>query len=277
MIGLFDSGYGGITVLKPFLERFPQYDYIYFGDNARAPYGNHSAETILQFTEQAVNHLFDRGVKLVIIACNTASANALSSLQKKYLNGADEKNRKILGVLIPTVEKAAAITKTGRIGLVGTKATVNSGVYNQEIAKINPDIHITSKACPLLVPFIEEGWHTKPEATSILKKYLRSLKNANIDTLILGCTHYPIMRKQFQRIIGKRVQIIESGQSAAESLESYLLRHPEIAEKLTTGGTRKFLTTEDPATFQSYIQKNFALKIAMPAKVSLRAGNAEKG
>lgn len=258
-----------MTVLKPLLESLPQYDYIYLGDNARAPYGNHSAETIFEFTEQAVNHLFQLGAKLVILACNTASANALSKLQRKYLNGSTESERKILGVLIPTVETAAEITKNSRIGLVGTKATVNSQVYQTEIAKINPQTQITAQACPLLVPFIEEGWHKKPEATSILKKYLRPLKNANIDTLILGCTHYPIMRKQFQRIIGSKVRIIESGLSAAEKLQGYLSRHPEISKLLSTGGTRTFLTTEDPAKFQSYIGKHFGLKIALPKKVDL--------
>lgn len=269
MIGIFDSGYGGLTVLKPLIDQLPQYDYLYLGDNARAPYGNHSPQTILEFTDQAVQYLFQRGATLVILACNTASANALSALQKKYLNGPDEKNRKILGVLIPTIEKAANITKSGRIGLVGTKATVNSGVYQAELQKITPKANLTSKACPLLVPLIEEDWHNKPEATSILKKYLRGLKNANIDTLILGCTHYPIMHKKFQQIMGSRVCIIESGKATAESLKTYLERHPEIAEKLTTQGTKKFLTTDNPIVFKEYVEKHFGLKIAIPEKVSL--------
>lgn len=269
MIGVFDSGYGGLTVLKPLIEQLPQYDYLYLGDNARAPYGNHSPEVIREFTDQAINYLFDRGAKLIIIACNTASANALSALQKKYLKGSEEKERKILGVLIPTVEKAVQMSKSSRIGLVGTRATVNSKVYEQELAKISPKVHLTSKACPLLVPLIEEDWHTKPESTSILKKYLRSLKHANIDTLILGCTHYPIMHKQFRKIMGSQTCIIESGKSAAESLKSYLDRHQEIAEKLTTKGTIKFLTTDNPQTFKSYTEKHFGLKISLPEKVVL--------
>ncbi len=269
MIGIFDSGYGGLTVLKPILEKLPQYDYIYLGDNARAPYGGHSPENIKHFSEQAVECLFDRGAKLIVFACNTASAVALRHVQEKYLKGAEETERKILGVLIPVAEKAVEVSNEGVVGVVGTKATIDSKAYDKEIHKINTDIKVYSKACPLLVPFIEEDWHTKPEAKSILKKYLRTLKSINLDTLILGCTHYPLMTSQFERIMGKRVVILESGETTAESLALYLDKHPEIASKLTNHGTRIFLTTDDAQSFKNFVEKHFAMKIKMPEKVKL--------
>lgn len=267
MIALFDSGYGGLTVLKPILELMPQYDYIYLGDNARAPYGNHSAETIGAFSEQAVEYLFSRGATLIIFACNTASSAALRDVQQKYLNGKDEKNRKILGVLIPVAERAAKFSK--RVGVVGTRATINSRAYENEIAKINSEISVNSQACPLLVPLIEEGWHHKPEAISVLKKYLRPLKSKNLDTLILGCTHYPLMEKHFKRVMGKKVQILTSGQITAESLQEYLKRHPEIENKITRNKTREFITTDNPANFKQFTEKNFGMKIPMPKKITL--------
>ncbi len=256
-------------MLKPLLELLPEYDYVYLGDNARVPYGNHGEENIKKFSEQAVEYLFSRGVKLIIFACNTASAVALRHVQEKYLKGSEEQERKILGVLIPVAEKAAELSKSGHIGVVGTRATINSKVYEKEIHKINPNLRVFGKACPLLVPFIEEDWHHKPEATSILKKYLRPLKSANIDTLILGCTHYPLMANHFQRIMGSRVHTLKSGEVAAESLKTYLTNHPEIASKLTTQGTRTFLTTDNPHTFKSFVEKHFGMKIKMPERVEL--------
>lgn len=270
MIAVFDSGYGGLTVLKPIMKLLPEYDYLYLGDNARVPYGNHSPETIRKFSEQAVEFLFKRGAKLIIFACNTASSTALRHVQQKYLKGKEETDQKILGVLIPVAEKAASITKNKKVGVVGTKATIDSKAYESEIGKINKYIKVYTKACPLLVPFIEEGWHTKPEATSILKKYLRPLKHCNIDTLILGCTHYPIMLKSFQRIMGKKVQILTSGEETAESLKEYLKRHPEIENKITKKGKREFLTTDDPAKFKNFVEKHFGMKIKAPEKVELK-------
>jgi glutamate racemase len=281
MIALFDSGYGGLTVLKPIMELLPQYDYLYLGDNARAPYGNHSPENIQKFSEQAVEYLFDRGVKLIIFACNTASAVALRQVQEKYLNGAEETERKILGVLIPVAEEAVKLSKNGRIGVVGTKATISSGVYDREIAKAfaqeesqnrKPTVH--SQACPLLVPFIEEDWHEKPEAISILNEYLGPLKDCDVDTLILGCTHYPLMTKHFEEIMGKQTELLESGKVTAQALKRYLDNHPEITSKLSThpdgnSGTRHFLTTDDPSTFKTFVEKHFAMKIKMPEKVTL--------
>lgn len=275
MIAVFDSGYGGLTVLKPIMDLLPQYDYLYLGDNARAPYGNHSAETIQSFCDQAVEYLFAQGATLIIFACNTASAAALRHVQQKYLNGSKEQDRKILGVLIPVAEKAVKTTKNGRIGVIGTRATVNSKAYDSEIFKAVENLSLTttpaihSQACPLLVPLIEENWHLKPEAKMIIKKYLLPLKSCNIDTLILGCTHYPFMSKQIARIMGKKTTILPCGEATAESLKEYLLRHPEIESKLSKGSTRQFLTTDCPSRFQQFVQKNFGMKIKMPTKVNL--------
>ena len=269
MIAVFDSGYGGLTVLKPIMELLPEYDYLYLGDNARTPYGNHCPDNIKKFSEQAVKYLFFKGAKLIIFACNTASSVALRHVQQKYLNGKKETEKKILGVLIPVAEEAIGATKNGRVGVVGTRATINSDAYTTEIHKLNPNIKVYSKACPLLVPLIEEDWHAKPEAISILKKYLRPIKSCNIDTLILGCTHYPLMIKDFKRIMGNKTKILQSGDITAKKLKEYLQKHPEIETKLAKGKTRTFLTTDDPTKFKEFTEKHFGMKIKMPEKVTL--------
>lgn len=269
MIALFDSGYGGLTVLKPITELLPQYDYIYLGDNARVPYGNRSPETIQKFSEEAVEYLFNRGVTLIIFACNTISSVALRHIQQKYLKGPEEQNRKVLGVIIPMAEEVVKITQNNHVGVIGTRATVNSQVYEKEIIKLSPKIKVYSQTCPLLVPLIEEDWHKKPEAISILKKYLKPLKSYNIDTLVLGCTHYPLMLKEIKKVMGKKVKVLPSGEVTAKSLKNYLTRHPEIENKLTKNHTRTFLTTDDPAKFKSFTEKHFGMKIKMPEKVEL--------
>lgn len=255
MIGVFDSGYGGLTVLKPFLSKLPQYDYIYLGDNARAPYGPRGAETVKKYSEEAVEFLFNKGANLVIIACNTASALALRHLQQKY------SDKKILGVLFPLVEKAVQSTKSKKIAIVGTTGTVNSKAYDKEIAKLDPEIKIYSHACPLLVPLIEERWHHKPEALSILKKYLKPIKSYNCDTLILGCTHYPLMYKHFKRYMGKNVNVLDSGEVVAESLVDYLQRHPEVESKISRNEERHYLTTDCPGTFKNFANQELKLNI----------------
>ncbi len=259
MIAIFDSGYGGLTVLKPILELLPQYDYLYLGDNAKAPYGIHSPETVTEFSVKAVEELKNRGAKLIIFACNTASATALPHL----------KDENIIGVIYPAASKAAESTKNGRIGIVATKTTVMSQAYEKALKGINKDLKIHSQACPLLVPFIEEGWHTKPEAISILKKYLMPLKSHNIDTLILGCTHYPLMLKDFKRIMGKKVNIITSGEITAQCLKKYLEENPAIEKSLSRKKSRKYYTTDDPKTFKDFTEKNLGMKIPMPEKISL--------
>ena len=251
MIGVFDSGYGGLTILKEFLKVLPEYNYIYLGDNARAPYGNRSHEAVKSFTEEGVRYLFEQGCNLVIIACNTASANVLRELQEEYLRSPDAAKvkaglagRKILGVIRPLVEEIARITKTGRVGVVGTRGTINSKSYEIELHKINQSLKVYGQACPLLVPLIEEDWADKPETRMILRKYIRPLKSCNIDTLILGCTHYPFLYKDFRRIMGRNVAIPHPGEVVAESLKDYLHRHPEIESKLAKKAARHYLTTD---------------------------------
>lgn len=269
MIAIFDSGYGGLTVFKPIMELMPEYDYIYLGDNARSPYGNHSEKNIKLFTEQAVNYLFYKKVKLIILGCNTASSVALRYLQKKYLKGEKETERKILGVLIPVAEEAVNMTKNKRIGVVGTKATIESNAYEKEIKKLDSKISIYSLACPLLVPFIEENWHKKPEAKMILKKYLNRIKSCNIDVLILGCTHYPLMIRDFKRYMGNKIKVLSSGEITAAKLKDYLKKHPEIEKKLSKNKKREFFTTDDPKIFQKFVQEHFGMEIKTPKKIKL--------
>jgi glutamate racemase len=273
MIALFDSGIGGLTVLKPILNVLPEYDFIYLGDSARSPYGGRTEETIKGFAEEAVEYLFKRGVTLIIFACNTASAVALRHVQQKYLKSKQEKDRKILGVLIPLAEEAVKHTHRGRVGVVGTTSTIKTQSYETEIHKLNSKVKVYAVPCPLLVPFIEEGWHTKPEAKSILKKYLRPLKSCNIDTLILGCTHYPLMQKDFEHYMGNKVKVFDTGSVVAKKLKDYLKRHPEIEKKLTKAkkgsGKRIFLTTDDPEKLKTFAEKYLGIKISPPEKVSL--------
>ncbi len=269
MIAVFDSGYGGLTVLKPIMDILPDYDYVYLGDNARAPYGNHSPETIKLFSEQATDYLLGKGANLIIFACNTTSSVALRHIQQKYEKLLRGENKRILGVLIPAAQHVIKESKSGRIGVMGTKATINSKVYDEEIKKINASAKVFSKACPLLVPFIEEGWHKKPEAKSILKKYLNPLKNANIDTLILGCTHYPMMSSSISKIMGKNIKAVNSGEVAARSLKEYLERHTEIERQLSKNKGRRFLTTDNPKEFKKFAEQNLGMKIKMPEKILL--------
>lgn len=254
MIGVFDSGYGGLTILKEILKALPQYNYFYLGDNARTPYGNRSKETVTQFTDEAVRFLFDQGARLIIIACYTASALALRELQEKYLRNPKSKyrDRKILGVIRPVIEQAVHESKSGRIGVVGTRGTIESKAFEIELKHQKSGITAVSQACPLLVPLIEEHWHAKPEARMILRKYLRPVKSHNIDTLILGCTHYPLMLNDFKRIMGKRTRVLDGGKIVAASLKDYLARHPEIERQLDRGDKRTFCTTDDPKRFLEF-------------------------
>jgi len=249
MIGIFDSGVGGLTVMKEIVKLLPDYDYLYLGDCARVPYGNRSRETIVEFAEEAVEWMFKNGARLIIIACNTVSALALRHLQDKYLVDRGINDKKILGIIRPTVEAAIAYG-FNRIGVIGTRGTINSGAYEAEFKKLGSEAKIYSRACPLLVPLIEENWHTKPESLMILKKYLRPIKSCNIEALILGCTHYPLMMKDIKRIMGKRVKIISSAEESAKKLADYLRRHPEIEKLLSKNSVRKFYTTDDPASFK---------------------------
>lgn len=270
MIGVFDSGYGGLTVLKALQDRLPQYNYLYLGDNARAPYGARSPETILQYSREAVDFLFAQGARLIVVACNTVSAVALRQLQEEYLRAPGVTDRKILGVIFPLAEEAVRQANGGVIGVVGTTATVESKAYEREIQKVAPASKIVHQACPLLVPFIEEGWDQKPEAMRVLRKYVRSLKNAHVDLLILGCTHYPLMHRQFERAMGQRVNVMDTGPTVAESLADYLHRHPEIEKPLSgQTGQRVYMTTGDPKRFQELGSRFLGVSIREVRKVAL--------
>lgn len=275
MIGIFDSGYGGLTVLKACMKVLPQYDYLYLGDSLRVPYGSRSPETIQQFSEDALKFFFAKKAPLTIFACNTASAAALPYLQEKYLRKPNIIDRKVLGVIIPVAEKAAHMTQNKRIAVVGTRATINSKSYEKELQKIDPGIRVLGIPTPLLVPLIEEGWHHKPEARSMLKKYLAPIKDFAPDTLILGCTHYPIMHDVFEDILGKNVHVLDSAAAVAESLAKYLLRHPEIESQLikssdpTKSGTVSFTCTDAPERFGDFAQKFLAIEYVPVERVSL--------
>ena len=241
-IGIFDSGLGGLIILKEIIKKLPEYDYIYLGDNARTPYGNRSQEVIYNFTEQAVDFLFKQDCQLIIIACNTASAEALPKIQQNWLpqNFAD---RRVLGVIRPVVEEAAKIAKN-KIGVIGTKGTVNSRAYEIEIGKINKKFEVLQQACPLLVPLVEEGWQKTDVTKKVLRTYLKPLKLSKADTLNLGCTHYPILFKEIQGIMGKRTKVLHSGEIVAESLADYLSRHSEIETKLDKNSSNIFYVTD---------------------------------
>lgn len=249
MIGVFDSGFGGLTVLREFLDKLPRYDYIYLGDNARAPYGSKSEEAIYNYTKEAVNFLFRKGCELIIIACNTASAQALRKIQQEFL-AVNYQDKRVLGVIIPVVEAAAELNNVNRIGLIGTRATVESKTYEKELNNLRKDIIIYNQSCPLLVPLIEEGWLKRAETKKILKKYLRPLKEKKIDALILGCTHYPVLAKEIKQIMGKRVKILDAPRIVAEKLAYYLNKHPEIERRLSKNGKILFYTTDSVGRFK---------------------------
>ncbi len=251
-IGVFDSGFGGLTILEKIRRRLPQYDYIFLGDNARTPYGTRSFETVYAYTLQCVEKLFALDCQLVILACNTASAKALRSIQQNDLPQLAPE-RRVLGVIRPTVEAVGRMTQSRVVGLVATEGTVRSNSYPLEIAKLFPDITVVSEACPMWVPLIENGEHTGDGADFFVRKYLDELfaKQAHIDTLILGCTHYPLMLDKIARYTPSGVRIVTQGDIVAESLADYLRRHPELAEKCSQGGTVRYLTTESAEKFQT--------------------------
>jgi glutamate racemase len=251
-IGVFDSGYGGLTILREIRRRLPEYDYLYLGDNARAPYGTRSFDIVYEFTRQSVEELFNRGCHLVILACNTASAKALRSIQQHVLPVTDP-DRRVLGVIRPTVEILSEMTKTGHIGLLATPGTVRSHSYAMEVEKLNPEMKITEKDCPMWVPLVETGEFNGPGADYFVKKYVDAIleDDPDIDTLILGCTHYPLLFPKIRQYTPEHIRILPQGELVAESLADYLRRHPEIERKCTKGGTIEFLTTESPEKFDT--------------------------
>jgi len=250
-IGIFDSGIGGLTIFDAITKKLPQYDYIYFGDNARTPYGTRSFEVVYAYTLQAVKRLFDMGCHLVILACNTASAKALRNIQQKDLFGIDPE-RRVLGVIRPSIEVISDITKTRHVGILGTEGTVSSESYPIEIKKLFPDIVTVQEACPMWVQLVESNEIENPGTDYFVKKNIQSLlaKDPEIDTIVLGCTHYPMLNNTIRKFVPSHIKIISQGEIVAEKLEDYLRRHPEMDEKCTKNGIIKFYTSESPVLFK---------------------------
>ena len=249
-IGVFDSGYGGLTILDKIREVLPEYDYIYLGDNARAPYGTRSFEVVYEFTRQAVSKLFDMGCHLVILACNTASAKALRSIQMNDLPNIDPA-RRVLGVIRPTVECIGNITQNQHIGILATAGTVKSESYPLEIHKLFPDIRVSGVACPMWVSLVENNESQNEGADYFIRKYIDQLltKDPLIDTVILGCTHFPILLPKIRQYIPEHISVISQGEYVAQSLKDYLRRHPEMDAKCTKNGNCSFYTTEAEEKF----------------------------
>lgn len=251
-IGIFDSGYGGLTILREIIKELPQYDYIYLGDNARSPYGTRSFDVVYQYTNEAVRKLFSMGCGLVILACNTASAKALRSVQQLELPQLDA-GKRVLGVIRPSVEALASYTMNGHIGILATKGTVASNSYPLEIEKLygSGKFRITQLACPMWVPLVENNELEGMGAEFFIRKYIDELMNADpdIDTVILGCTHYPLLRSLIALYIPPGVRIIEQGNIVADSLSDYLVRHPEMRERLSQRQTIRYYTTENTELF----------------------------
>ena len=249
-IGIFDSGYGGLTILHGIRQRLPEYDYMYLGDNARAPYGSRSFEVVYQFTRQAVLKLFDMGCQLVILGCNTASAKALRSIQQRDLPEWDP-DRRVLGIIRPTAEVIGNLTTTRHVGLLATPGTILSGSYELEIAKLFPDIRLSGVGCPLWASIVEAGEADSPGADYCVKKRIDMLlrKDPDIDAIILGCTHYPLLMNSIVTHVPPGVRIIPQGEYVANSLRSYLDRHKSLESMLTRGGGCQYLTTESEEKF----------------------------
>lgn len=250
-IGVFDSGYGGLTILDKIRKQMPTYDYIYLGDNARTPYGPRSFEIVYEFTLQAVKKLFDLGCPLVILACNTASAKALRTIQQVNLPNIDP-TRRVLGVIRPTAECIGTLTHSRHVGILATSGTIKSQSYILEIKKLFPDISIMGEACPMWVPLVENNEYQSEGADYFIQKHINNLleKDPLIDTFILGCTHYPLLIDKIKRFTPPHIQIVAQGEYVAHSLHDYLQRHPEMDNRCTKGGTCHFLTTESSDKFQ---------------------------
>jgi glutamate racemase len=249
-IGVFDSGFGGLTIYRAIRERLPAYDYVYLGDNARTPYGHRSFETVSRFTAEAVRFLFERDCALIVIACNTASAKALRTVQQQLLPRLHP-DRRVLGIIRPSVESLAGLPRDHAVALWATTGTVQSESYALELRKLRPDLRLVQVACPLLVPLVENGELEGPGLRHFLAKYWAETRRAaaEIDALLLGCTHYPLLLPALRRVVPAGVQVLEQGGIVAPSLADYLRRHPELETRLSRGGTTCFLTTDASAGF----------------------------
>ncbi len=249
-IGVFDSGYGGLTMLKEIVMRLPQYDYLYLGDNARAPYGTRSFETVYEYTLQCVQQLFAMDCDLVVLACNTASAKALRTIQQKDLPRIAP-NKKVLGVIRPTTEVVGKYSKTGHIGVLGTTGTITSNSYLIEISKFYPELKVNQEACPMWVPLVENNEFDSEGADFFIQKNINNLlsKDDKIDTIILGCTHYPLLINKIKKYLPSNITLLSQGEIVAESLADYLNRHAELEQKCSKGGNIDFYTTDAPKNF----------------------------
>jgi glutamate racemase len=252
-IGVFDSGYGGLTILKEFVEKMPEYDFLYMGDNARAPYGNRSFESVYHYTLESVRWFFQQNCPLVVLACNTASAKALRSIQQQDLPSISGE-RRVLGVIRPTTEIIGSYTVTGQVGILATAGTVQSDSYPIEIAKFFPKIKIFQQACPMWVPLIENNEHEKPGADYFVKEYIDQLflQSKHIDTILLACTHYPLLIDKIKQFVDPSVKIISQGEIVANSLLGYLERHPEIDKICSKHGKLHFFTTDSTEDFDRH-------------------------
>ena len=249
-IGIFDSGYGGLTILHGIRQLLPEYDYLYLGDNARAPYGPRSFDVVYEFTRQAVVKLFEMGCHLVILGCNTASAKALRTIQQNDLPKIDPE-RRVLGVIRPTAEVIGSLTQSRHVGVLATEGTIRSESYNMEINKLHPDISVSGVACPFWVPLVEYNEADSPGADYFVKKRIDQIMNLDpaIDAIILGCTHYPLLMPKILKYLPAGVCVIPQGEFVADSLASYLQRHPDMKQRCSTGATARYLTTENPDKF----------------------------
>ena len=254
-IGIFDSGYGGLTILHAIRQLLPQYDYLYLGDNARAPYGTRSFDVVYEFTRQAVVRLFEMGCHLVVLGCNTASAKALRTIQEHDLPALDPK-RRVLGIIRPTAEVIGSLTHSRHVGIFATEGTIKSESYNLEIHKLFPDIRVTGVACPFWVPLVEYNEADSPGADYFVKKRIDQLLRADpdIDTVILGCTHYPLLLPKIHKYMPRGIRIVSQGEYVADSLQQYFERHPDIEARCTRNGEVHYLTTENPDKFREQAQ-----------------------
>lgn len=262
-IGIFDSGYGGLTVMREIVQLLPQYDYCYLGDNARSPYGPRDFDTIYHYTLEAVQYLFEQGCPLVILACNTASAKALRNIQQMALPNIAP-DRRVLGVIRPTAEVIGSISNTKKVGVLGTVGTVRSESYLIEIGKFFPEVAVAQQACPMWVPLVENGELNGPGTDYFVKKYLDELlaNSPSIDTLLLACTHYPLLEPVIRRFLPHDIKLISQGSIVAKSLQDYLLRHPELEVRLSKHGQREFHTTGATEDFDGHASAFFGEKVA---------------
>lgn len=261
-IGIFDSGYGGLTVMKEIVNELPQYDYIYLGDNARAPYGNRSFETVYKYTLQSVNALFNKGCKLVILACNTASAKALRNIQQRNLPTMDSRLR-VLGVIRPTSELIGSFSKSKNVGILATSGTVSSKSYPIEIEKFYPEINVFQEACPIWVPLIENNEFDNIGADYFIKKHIDNLleKSNDIDIILLGCTHYPLLHDKIKQFLPQNIELLSQGKIVSKSLKDYLFRHNELESLCSKNGKSAFYTTDSTEIFDQQAEIFYGKKL----------------